>query len=196
MTRVRRKRACIVLAALLASAGTAVAAEQLYEGGSWPALASDDKASGPGDIVIVLIQESAQASSRLQNNSSKDTEFGGSFAAGGIDEGANLSLGGSYSGRGEVVRSEQFVASMSAQIVEILPNGDLLIEGTQLMLINGEETTIGVRGRIRPQDISPENAISSFRIADAQINYDGKGFVSRSAKPGLINRILSFLGLG
>ena len=52
------------------------------------------------------------------------------------------------------------------------------------------------RGRIRPQDISPENAISSFRIADAQINYDGKGFVSRSAKPGLINRILSFLGLG
>jgi flagellar L-ring protein precursor FlgH len=196
VTKLSRKAAYFPLAAMLASLGAAAGAEQLYEGGSWPALASDDKANGPGDIVIVLIQESAQASSRLQNNSSKNTDFGGSFAAGGIDEGANLSLGGSYAGRGEVVRSEQFVASMSAQIAEILPNGDFLIEGKQLMLINGEETTIGVRGRIRPQDISPENAISSFRIADAQINYDGKGFVSRSAKPGLINRILSFLGLG
>lgn len=196
MTKLSRKAAYFPLAAMLASLGAAAGAEQLYEGGSWPALASDDKANGPGDIVIVLIQESAQASSRLQNNSSKNTDFGGSFAAGGIDEGANLSLGGSYAGRGEVVRSEQFVASMSAQIAEILPNGDFLIEGKQLMLINGEETTIGVRGRIRPQDISPENAISSFRIADAQIDYDGKGFVSRSAKPGLINRILSFLGLG
>jgi flagellar L-ring protein precursor FlgH len=196
VTKLSRKAAYIPFAALLASLSAAAGAEQLYEGGSWPALASDDKANGPGDIVIVLIQESAQASSRLQNNSSKNTDFGGSFAAGGIDEGANLSLGGSYAGRGEVVRSEQFVASMSAQIAEILPNGDFLIEGKQLMLINGEETTIGVRGRIRPQDISPENAISSFRIADAQINYDGKGFVSRSAKPGLINRILSFLGLG
>jgi flagellar L-ring protein precursor FlgH len=196
VTKLSRKAAYFPLAAMLASLGAAAGAEQLYEGGSWPALASDDKANGPGDIVIVLIQESAQASSRLQNNSSKNTDFGGSFAAGGIDEGANLSLGGSYAGRGEVVRSEQFVASMSAQIAEILPNGDFLIEGKQLMLINGEETTIGVRGRIRPQDISPENAISSFRIADAQIDYDGKGFVSRSAKPGLINRILSFLGLG
>jgi flagellar L-ring protein precursor FlgH len=196
VTLVSRRAAYIPFAALLASLGPAASAEQLYEGGSWPALASDDKANGPGDIVIVLIQESARASSRLQNNSSKDTDFGGSFSAGGIDEGANLSLGGSYSGRGEVVRSEQFIASMSAQIAEILPNGDFLIEGKQLMLINGEETTIGVRGRIRPQDISPENAISSFRIADAQIDYDGKGFVSRSAKPGLINRILSFLGLG
>lgn len=196
MTAVRIAPVRLFLAALLASTGTGAGAEQLYEGGSWPSLASDDRAQGLGDIVIVLIQESARASSRLQNNSSKDTEFGGSFSAGGIDEGANLSLGGSYSGRGEVVRSEQFIASMSAQVVEVLPNGNFLIEGKQLMLINGEETTIGVRGRIRPQDISPENAVSSFRIADAQINYDGKGFVSRSAKPGLINRILSFLGLG
>ena len=196
MNSVHRRLACMSLTILLFSVGAAASAEQLYSGGSWPALASDDKASGPGDIVIVLIQESAQASSRLQNNSSRNTEMGGSFAAGGIAEGANLSFGGSYAGRGEVVRSEQFRASMSARIAEVLPNGDFLIEGTQLMRINGEETTIAVRGRIRPQDISPENAIASFRIADAQIDYDGKGFVSRSAKPGLINRILRFLGLG
>ena len=181
------------VAALCAS--TPATAEQLYQGGSWSAIASDDKARTIGDVVIVVIQETAEAASRVQNKSSKDTDLGGSFTAGGIDEGASLSWGGSYSGRGEVVRSERFVASMSAQVVDVLQNGDLLIEGNQLLLINGEKTTIGVRGRIRPQDISAENAIPSFRIADAQIDYDGKGFVSRSAKPGLINRILSFLGL-
>ena len=53
-----------------------------------------------------------------------------------------------------------------------------------------------MRGRIRPADITSDNSVLSSRIADAQINYDGKGFVSRSAKPGVINRVFSFLGLG
>ncbi|MDD3799229.1 MAG: flagellar basal body L-ring protein FlgH [Novosphingobium sp.] len=171
-------------------------ADQLFSGGAWPAVAADDKARGVGDAVTVLIYEAASASSKLQNNSSKKTDFGGSFAAGGIDESAKLEFGGSYGGKGEVVRTEQFVARMTAQVTGLAPNGDFLIEGTQQMLINGENTSIGVRGRIRPRDISADNVVLSSRIADAQIDYDGKGFVSRSAKPGLVNRILSFLGIG
>ncbi|OCC22942.1 hypothetical protein MB02_14345 [Croceicoccus estronivorus] len=171
-------------------------AEQLYTGGAWPAFATDDKARDVGDTVTVLIYEAASASSKLQNNSSKKTDFGGSFAAGSIDESAKLEFGGSYGGKGEVVRTEQFVARMTAQVTGLASNGDFLIEGTQKMLINGENTSIGVRGRIRPRDISADNVVLSSRIADAQIDYDGKGFVSRSAKPGLVNRILSFLGIG
>ena len=95
-----------------------------------------------------------------------------------------------------MVRSEQFVAQMSATVVERLANGDLVIEGRQHLLINGENTVIGVRGRIRPQDVTADNAVLSSRIADARIDYDGKGFVSKGAKPGLINRILGFLGIG
>jgi len=188
---------------LLTLAGTASAilpaslrAEQLYSGGAWPAVASDRKAMAVGDAVTVIILESTQASSRLQNNSSRKSQIGGGLQVGGIDEGASLDFGGSYSGKGEIVRSEQFLAQMSATVVERLPNGDLLVEGRQNMLINGEQTTIGVRGRIRPQDISADNTVLSSRLADAQINYDGKGFVSRSAKPGLLSRIFSFLGIG
>ena len=77
----------------------------------------------------------------------------------------------------------------------MLPNGDYRITGEQRMHVNGENTTIAVRGRIRQADIRPDNSVLSSRIAEAEINYDGKGFVSRSAKPGILNRIFRFLGL-
>lgn len=190
----------IMMATALLVASVPVArracAEQLYKGGAWPAVATDDRAHGIGDSVTILIYEAASASSKLQKNSSKKTNFGASLNAGTIDESASLDFGGNYGGKGELVRTEQFVARMSAEVVGLAPNGDFLIEGRQRMLINGEATTIGVKGRIRPHDISAENAILSSKIADAQIDYDGKGFVSRSARPGIINRILSFLGIG
>jgi flagellar L-ring protein precursor FlgH len=63
------------------------------------------------------------------------------------------------------------------------------------MLVNGEKRDIEIRGRIRPIDISSDNTIISSRLANAEINYDGEGFATRSAKPGLLNRIFSFLGL-
>jgi flagellar L-ring protein precursor FlgH len=64
------------------------------------------------------------------------------------------------------------------------------------MHVNGETSNIGVRGRVRPADISSDNQVVSTRVADAQIDYDGHGFVSRSSKPGVINRVFRFLGLG
>lgn len=188
-------RAILALAAL-AFTSAPLAAEQLYRGGGWPALTSDRKAEGVGDSISILILEATRASSRLENNSGRKTQIGGSFQAGGIDEDASIQFGGSYAGRGEVIRAEQFVAQISATVVGLAPNGDFLVEGRQHMLINGEETVISVRGRIRPQDVSADNTVPSSRIAEAQIDYDGKGFVSRSAKPGLITRLFSFLGIG
>ncbi|MGQ0661095.1 flagellar basal body L-ring protein FlgH, partial [Sphingosinicella sp.] len=124
------------------------------------------------------------------------TNVGGGLRAGPIDESGELRFGGSYSGRGEVRRSERFVAQITATVNSVLPNGDLVVTGEQVMRINGETSRIGVRGRIRSADIRADNSVLSSRIADAQINYDGRGFVSRSARPGVINRIFSFLGLG
>ncbi len=185
-----------MMAAVCAHSAVPIHAEQLYRHDAWPAVANDRKAMAVGDALTVVILESTRAASKLENNSARNSQVGGGFQAGGIDENATLAFGGSYSGKGEIVRSEQFVAQMSATVTGRAPNGDLLIEGRQQMLINGEETTIGVRGRVRQQDISAYNTVPSSRIADAQIDYDGKGFVSRSAKPGLISRVLSFLGIG
>ncbi len=186
-------------AALLLSAA-ATQAEDLYRGSNWASLSGDRKASQPGDILTVVIFQAAEATNSAQNSSRKKTDVGGSFGttlgSGSIDEKASLEFGGGFTGRGEVRRSEKLVTQISLTVREVLPNGDLLVEGEQWMRINGETSRIGVRGRVRPADISPENAVLSSRIGDARISYDGRGFVTRSAKPGVVNRIFSFLGLG
>lgn len=185
----------LIALALIAGAAPA-SAEQLYNGDNWAAVASDNRAASVGDVITVLISETASATNRVRNNSSKETSLSGGFSAGSIDESASLGLRGSYNGSGQVERSDRFVARMAAQVVAVLPNGDFLIEGRQNLFINGEERSIGVRGQIRPIDITSDNSITSSRLANAEINYDGKGWATRSAKPGLINRIFSFLGIG
>ncbi|WP_379549948.1 flagellar basal body L-ring protein FlgH [Erythrobacter sp. W53] len=172
------------------------AADQLYKGDRWAGVASDNKASQVGDIVTIIIFETASATNRVGTRSGKDTSLNGGFSAGSVDESLSLGFDSSYRGIGETERSDRFVASMAAQVVEVLPNGDLLVVGQQNMLVNGEKRDIQIRGQVRAVDVSPNNTVASSRLANAQINYDGKGYVTRSAKPGLINRIFSFLGIG
>ncbi|MES2442133.1 MAG: flagellar basal body L-ring protein FlgH [Pseudomonadota bacterium] len=184
------------VAGLALFAATPAAAQNLYRGDNWSSMAADRRASSVGDTITVVIQQAAESSNSTQNNSRKATDIGGGLRAGSIDESGQLTFGGGYSGKGEIRRSERLVAQLSVTIEAVLPNGDYRIVGEQKMHVNGENTRVAVRGRIRQADIRPDNSILSSRIADAEIDYDGKGFVSRSAKPGLINRIFSFLGLG
>jgi len=182
----------IGLAAIALPAG----AQNLYRGSNWSAMTSDRRASAPGDLLTVLIMQSAESSNVTQNSSRKSTDLGGGISAGHISETGSLTLGGGFSGRGEVTRSERLLTQITVAVQQILPNGDLVVGGEQQLNVNGERTRIQVRGRVRSADIQADNSIASNRIADAQIDYDGRGFVSRSAKPGIINRIFSFLGLG
>lgn len=197
MTRSNLILGAVILAALAAAPAQA---DDLFRGSNWASMSGDRKASQPGDILTVVIFQAAEATNSAQNSSRKKTDVGGSFGttigSGSIDEKASLEFGGGYTGRGEVRRSERLVTQISLTVREVLPNGDLLVEGEQWMRINGETSRIGVRGRVRPADINGENSVLSSRIADARISYDGRGFVTRSAKPGIVNKIFSFLGLG
>lgn len=188
------RTALLALAAALAAAPAA--AQDLYKGGNWSAMAADRRASSVGDTITVVVSQAAEASNTTQNATRKSTDLGGSINGGALDERGQLSLGGGYAGRGEMRRSERLAAQLSVTITEVLPNGDYRILGEQRMHVNGEKTLIAVRGRIRPEDIRSDNSVLSGRIAEAEINYDGKGFVSRGAKPGLLNRLFSLLGLG
>jgi flagellar L-ring protein precursor FlgH len=186
-----------LVAFALATAPAAVAAEDLYKPSNWPAMSADDKAFAVGDSLTVVIFQAAEASNTAQKASRRKTDIGGKIdGTFGVDEEASLEFGGGYTGRGEIRRSERLVAQMSVVVRDLLPNGDFIVDGEQAMRINGETTRIGVRGRVRRADIRADNSVLSSRIANAQINYDGRGFVSRSAKPGIVNRIFSFLGLG
>lgn len=186
----------LVLAGAAIFFATPVEAQNLYQRGNWSSMAADRRASGVGDTITVVVSQAAEASNTTQNATRKSTDVSGGLNAGSVNERGQLSFGGGFTGRGESRRSEKLVAQLSVSIAEVLPNGDYRIVGEQRMHVNGEKTLIAVRGRIRPEDIRSDNSVLSSRIAEAEINYDGKGFVSRSAKPGLLNRIFSLLGLG
>lgn len=191
------KYAALILCCCIA-AGVALptaAADDLFNPG-WASVASDRRATREGDVLTVVVYQNAEARNAAQNSSRTRRTFDGGLAAGEHEEDASLRWDGAYSGQGEVRRSESFVTQISVRVREVLANGDLLIAGEQRMLINGERTVVRVRGRVRPNDITGDNQVLSTRIADAEISYDGRGFVSRNSRPNFVHRLLGFLGLG
>lgn len=191
----QKAAACLACLALF-MAGEPLAGADLYRATMGQSLAADQRAYRQGDVVTVVIVQNAQSTTSMRNGSGKSTAITGRLSAGRINESADASLGSSYTGQGEVRRTESFVTQLTASVTQVMDNGDLGISGTQHLFINGENTTVEVRGRVRPVDIDADNRIPSNRIAEAQINYNGKGFVSRSAKPGLVQRLFSILGIG
>jgi flagellar L-ring protein precursor FlgH len=183
---------CIAIA--LPAAGLAEA-KDIYQPSGWPSLASDRRAGEVGDVLTVLVHQDAESVNSAQSTAGRSTSVGGGLSVGSISESGELSLGSTHRGGGELRRRERIAAQLTVTVQEVLPNGDLIVAGNQWLQVNGNRTNIGVRGRVRPADISSHNTVISARIADAMINFDGRGFVSRSAKPGLISRIFSFLGL-
>jgi flagellar L-ring protein precursor FlgH len=185
------------LLALSAAAPAAAQDENLYQHDNWAALASDRRASAVGDILTVIVLENSTAANSAQTGSRRDSKIGADLGISGtsINESGSLGLRGAFEGSGQTSRSGRMVAQISVRVDTIYPNGDLGISGAQALNISGERTNIRIRGRVRPADISGGNTILSARLADAQIDYDGSGFVSRSAKPGLLQRIFGFLGI-
>ncbi|RYG17186.1 flagellar basal body L-ring protein FlgH [bacterium] len=171
-------------------------ASDLYRDGAFSSLASDRTARVVGDLLTVVVYENASASNSAGTNTRKNTRLDGTIMAGsGLDETGRLGLAGSSDNNGETVRSGRMVAQISAVVEQVMPNGDLRVAGAQEIQVGGEHTHIRVEGRVRQSDISSANAVLSSRLADARIVYDGKGFVSRGAKPGIVTRIFSWLGL-
>lgn len=184
------------MTALLALCLALAGAQDLYRHDNWAALASDRRAAAIGDIVTVIVLENATAANSVQTGSRRESRVGGDLNIGTVVNGsAGLGLRGTFDGAGQTARSGRMVAQISVRVEQVYPNGDLGVAGAQALNIGGERTNIRIRGRIRPADISSGNTVLSGRIADAVIDYDGRGFASRSARPGFVQRIFRFLGL-
>ena len=177
-------------------AAALVLAQDLFRDGNWPALATDRRASARGDVLTIVVHQVAESSNVTQRARRRATDTGGGVRVAGVDEDASIRFGGGFSGRGEVRRSERLLTSLTVTIDDILPNGDLLVLGRQQVRVNGERTDVAVRGRVRPADIASDNSVLSSRIAGAEIDYAGKGFVTRGSGPGLVDRLFGLLGLG
>lgn len=170
-------------------------ADSLFVPGQTQSLATDRRAAQIGDIVTVVIVQSSEASTTVSSKTRRSTSLSGGIDAGSISESGDVSLGNNFDGQGQASRTERFVTQMTAKVTQVLPNGNLEITGTQRLNINGENTTVAVRGIVRASDIDGENRVASNRIADAQIDYTGKGFATRGSKPGLLHKLFTLFGL-
>lgn len=184
-------------AALLAGLclGGQAMATDLYSPGQWSAMATDRQAGAVGDSLTVIVYENSLGQNTAQTGSKREGAISGAIGADDRSDTAQMRLNGQFDSTAQNGRSGKLVAQISVVVDAILPNGDLHVSGQQLLNISGERTRINLKGRVRRQDISNYNTVLSSRLADAVIDYDGTGFVSRGGKPGVVGRIFNWLGL-
>jgi flagellar L-ring protein precursor FlgH len=162
-------------------------------------LYSDHRAMRNDDILTVMIVEQAKAGSESKTNTSKENSMGlkGGGGSGALGFIPTLGVSGSnsvgYDGKGGTSREGNLVATISARVVKVLDNGNLVIEGSKVVEINDEKEIIKVTGIVRPQDIQQNNVVYSSSLADAQITYAGKGEANTGRRPGVLARFLNWI---
>jgi flagellar L-ring protein precursor FlgH len=178
----------------------------LYAEGT-PGLFEDHNASRIGDILVIKIDEKDVASHQAdtQLNRSDATSYGVPAAVGlvaaltakypGVDPAKLLSTTSDqkFSGNGQVKREGTVTAVLPVRVVQILPSGDLFVEGTKVVMVGEEEHHIYVSGIVRRLDIADDDSVPSSRIADAEIEYTGRGDISDTQRRGWLSRTLSKL---
>lgn len=161
------------------------------------------KARNIGDIITIKIVETASATNQASTKTGRNSTL-----TAGLDNFFNLEerypstspffnpfsgvKGGfdsSFDGSGTTARSNNLNAYMTARIIDILPNGNLAIEGNREVRVNHENQIITLTGLVRPRDISADNVVQSTYLADARITYSGTGVINDNQKPGWLTRI-------
>jgi len=171
-------------------------------------LYADIKASKIGDILTITISESASGSKASATTNAKTNTFQGSltFAGAGVGtsgvanpKGAltfgpyNGSFSSGFNGSGSTSQTDTMTAYITATVIDVLPNGNLVIRGSRWTKINDELQQIVLEGVVRPYDITNTNTVLSQNVAEAKIYLLGKGPVSRYQKPGWLGQLWDFV---
>lgn len=161
-------------------------------------LFTDPRALSPGDILTVEIEINDRA--RFKNESdrsrtaSRTLGLGGSYEVDGVGSEAEAEgrIGSTTAtnGAGATSRSETIELSVAAIVTEVMPNGNLVINGSQEVRVNAELRILTIAGIVRPVDIGPANTISYERIAEARISYGGRGRLTEVQQPPYGQQIL------
>jgi len=160
-------------------------------------LFSDFKAGRMGDVVTVRIVESSKGNKNASTKTEKDSSLSTSISAFfGMpsDKLSQASVGAETSekhdGSGSTSRSSELTAVITARVIDVMPNGNLVIDGRREVVVNNETQLLYVTGIVRPEDIGPNNTVLSSYIADAKITYTGTGVVSDKQRVGWFVRLL------
>jgi flagellar L-ring protein precursor FlgH len=184
----------------------------------------DHRARTVNDIVTIIIVEQSSSSLAADSSTSKDTSraagvnkfptlfdpaarkaikpvakptVGYEDPSKFLQDSLTLDLSGkaAHQGKGAIDRSARVTGQVAARVVKVLPNGNLLIEGRRSVVVNDETQFITISGVVRHQDVTAANTVLSSQIADAEVQMEGRGILSEAQRPGILFRILDWLGL-
>jgi flagellar L-ring protein precursor FlgH len=163
-------------------------------------LYADKKALRTGDIITVELNESTQATKAAKTETDKQSDssldpvigLGGSaINIGGESIQFGIGSGSSFTGDAKSNQSNSLFGEISVNVMRVLPNGNLVIRGEKWLTLNTGEEFIRLEGMVRPQDVTSDNTVESNRIANARIQYSGKGETQESQSAGWLTRFFS-----
>ena len=189
----------VVLGASAIGEGQSAPGSIYSESGRYSDLSSDLRARRVGDTITIVVSDRLTASSQGDSSSSRKSSADSSIskllgqpaALGALSNLTALSGNQKLDGSGSTSRSNVLTTTVSGRVVEVLPNGDLVVEATKNVGVNSEKHQIAIRGIVRWNDVSLNNQVRSDRLAMMSIQLNGKGLVSDAIRrPNILYRIL------
>jgi flagellar L-ring protein precursor FlgH len=165
----------------------------IYQSGYDITLFEDIKAKRIGDILTVVLVEKTDAKKSATTSTKRDTDvslpdptlFGGRLSVNGRPILQNtLSSNNQFDGNGDSSQSNELDGNITVSVVDVLPNGNLLVQGEKWISINQGEEYIRLKGIIRPVDIRPDNTVLSTQVGNPLIAYGGTGSLANSNRKG------------
>ncbi len=159
----------------------------------------DLKARYVNDVVTIRVVETTQAVASADAKNSRDTSATAGFdklfgAEKAIKELPTMLSGksnSSFEGKGSTSRETTLETNLTARVIEVLPNGYLVVEGKREVRVNNENQSVYLTGVVRPEDINSHNVVYSSAVAQMSVRVQGRGAVSRPIKPGWLYKILT-----
>ena len=186
--------AILVASFLLSTSGATVEAKSLWVDSQWGMFA-DKKARDVGDILTIIISESTtQTATKSRSNSkSGSTTLGAGTGIFHFLAAASASGSDSFEADGSARDTNSFSGRITVTVVEVLPNDNMIVEGTQSIWQNRDEHKITLRGIVRRADVTAANTVPSTKVADATLKFDGKGPLNAKQRQGILTQIFNFL---
>lgn len=161
------------------------------------ALFEDVKARRVGDTLTIRLAERTQASKSASTDAKKNSKtdtgsptlLGGTVTANGDEILTNQwETNQEFDGQGSSSQSNRLDGNITVTVADVLPNGNLVVRGEKWLTLNQGEEYVQIAGIVRPSDISTDNSIPSYKVADARITYSGNGVVPDANRPGILAR--------
>lgn len=164
-------------------------------------MCADKTAYRIGDIVTILVSESSKLVSSVKMSTSRESNISNDFSRllfsnvlnhDGETPSTTLKVGANtHEGSGSLDNSQSITAQISVQVVDVLPNGNLVLEGARVLTYSGETYYMLTQGICRPVDISTSNTITSSLLADARIEVVAEGTLTEAERMGWMTRLFN-----